>query len=289
MSDRNGALPLVRLMQAYGFDWVWMDGDRGAAFHGYFSVRKGEAARFVDPFEADGTFRPVTALLEEVLEPGPAARPVPARRRVRREAAAFGRRAREAAAVARSPGRAPRARRISPAASRSRWPRSRRRHTSSSGGVGGNGTVPAAQARPAAVPVAGILVSGKSLGGVQLGDTTSDVRKLWGHRFVVCEGCEPTTWFYWSTPSTGVGVEFRHGRVTGVYTLGLTAGWRSTDGLKVGSYMSTKELQEKSVWRNCSGYSAKLERSRDAVTSIFTVGPMVYGFSLTRPDESVCQ
>jgi len=42
--------------------------------------------------------------------------------------------------------------------------------------------------------------------------------------------------------------------------------------------LSRKELQEKSVWKSCPGYSAKLETSPDAVTSVFTVGPVVYGF-----------
>ena len=56
-------------------------------------------------------------------------------------------------------------------------------------------------------------------------------------------------------------MEFRHGRVTGVYTLGAKVGWRSEDGLKVGGYMSAKELHEKSVWKSCPGYSAKLEQS----------------------------
>ena len=113
-SQRNGALPFVRLMQSYGFDWVWLDGDRGAAFHGYFSARNGEAARFVDPFEPDGRFRPMPALLDEVLEPGPVAQPLPARRRMPRELVAFGRRhlrrAGKPGLAARSPGREPRTR-----------------------------------------------------------------------------------------------------------------------------------------------------------------------------------
>jgi hypothetical protein len=158
------------------------------------------------------------------------------------------------------------------------------------GGIGGKG-VTAAQATPAKLPVTGILVNGESLGGLRLGDTKADVRKLWGHRFTVCSTCEPETWFYWypSRDRGGIGVEFRKGEVTGVYTLGRTVGWRSTDGLKVGGYMSDEEMHEKSVWKNCSGYSAKLETSHDAVTSVFTVGPVVWGFSLTRPSESVCQ
>src|SRR5262249_49275193 len=92
MTQRNGAMAFVQLMQSYGFDWVWLDGDRGAAFHSYFSARNSEAARFVDPLGADGTFRPVTAVLDEVLEPGPVAQPLPARRRMPRELVAFARR-----------------------------------------------------------------------------------------------------------------------------------------------------------------------------------------------------
>jgi hypothetical protein len=297
-SQRNGGLPFVRLMQSYGFDWVWLDGDRGAAFHGYFSARNGEAARFVDPFEADGRFRPMTALLDEVLEPGPVAQPLPARRRMPRELVAFGRRHLRRPSVPRL-GLA----RVRPAGSRARAglagglafgtaavAASAYVLTGGIGGHNGSLALQSAQAKPATLPRAGVLVSGESLGGVRLGDTTATVRKLWGHRFTVCEGCEPTTWFYWYPSSdAGAGVEFRHGHVTGVYTLGAKVGWRSEDGLKVGGYMSNKEMHEKSIWRSCTGYSAKLETSGNAVTSIFTVGPMVYGFSLTRPSESVCR
>jgi hypothetical protein len=39
----------------------------------------------------------------------------------------------------------------------------------------------------------------------------------------------------------------------------------------------------------CNGYSAKVHAaSRNVVTSILTIGPTVYGFALTRPNESVC-
>ena len=285
---RSGSQPFVRLMLSYGFDWVWVDGDRGAAFHGYFTARDGEAARFVDPFEADGRFRSVYAVLDEVLEPGPVAQPLPSRRRVSRKLVAF-------AARRHRPIRTTGARR-----------RTTGRRAGLAGGLafvsaaiaasayvlvgGSGGGVQPAQAKPAALPAAGLLVSGQSLGGVRLGDTQSTVRRLWGHRFTVCEGCRPTTWFFWyRSGDAGAGVEFRHGRVTGIYTLGAKVGWRSEDGLKVGGYMSAKELHEKSVWKNCQGYSAKLESSGNAVTSIFTVGPMVYGFSLTRPSESVCR
>ena len=252
-------------MLAYGFDWVWLDGDRGAAFHSYFSARDGEAARFVDPFEADGRFRPVAALLGDVLEPGPVVQPVPERRRTGRAAFAAmrpaGGRARAGLAGAAAFTMAG----IAAAA------------YLLVGGIGGKG-VQAAQAKPATIPATGILVSGESLGGVRLGDTRTEVRNLWGHKFTVCEGCEPTTWFYWyPSGESGLGVEFRQGQVTGVYTLGRTVGWRSTDGLKIGGYMSNKELQEKSVWKSCPGYSAKLETTPDAVDLGVHRRAVVYG------------
>ena len=235
---RNGALPFVRAMHAYGFDWIWLDGDRGAAFHGYFSAREGHSARFVDPFEARRPFpvRSHPARRSARARPGRqagAGAPPGGHAGVRRDAAAGGRA--RATWRARQPSRSP--------ASPPRVPaRGRRRRERRSGCPG----------KAATIPATGILVSGESLGGVRLGDRRSDVRRLWGHKFIVCEGCEPTTWFYWyPSGESGLGVEFRHGQVTGVYTLGRTVGWRSTDGLKIGGYMSNKELQEKSVWKNC--------------------------------------
>jgi len=144
--------------------------------------------------------------------------------------------------------------------------------------------------RPPALPVHGILVSGQSLGGVHLGDTANTVRVLWGHKFTICEGCKPTTWFYFRTKGdpVGAGVTFRHGRVTGIYTLGMTHGWRTADGVKVGDILSSPALNDQGKWKLCAGYSAKSKRSSNAVTSILTVGPAVYGFSLTRPNESIC-
>jgi hypothetical protein len=290
--SRNGALPFVRVMQAYGFDWVWFDGDRGAAFHGFFSVRNGEAARFVDPFAEDGSFRPLAAVLSEVLEPGPVAQPVPERRRV----AGFAREHMPSTAWLRPAGAQLRSRAAAAVAVALAV-------LAALGGgayalfgglaeqkVGGALALQSAQAKPAALPQEGVLVSGESLAGVRLGDTTDEVRKLWGKNFTVWEGHKPTTWFYFAETGdpVGAGVVFREGRVTAVFTLGAKRGWRTAEGVKVGDYLSTQLLHDEGNWTVCAGYSAKSEESDDAVTSILAVGPVVYGFSLTRPDESVC-
>ena len=132
----------------------------------------------------------------------------------------------------------------------------------------------------------------KAMGGVrQQFSTAAEVRRMWGKNFTVWEGHKPTTWFYLypTGDPVGAGVTFRNGRVTAVFTLGMKVGWRTDDGLRVGDLMSHKTMNDDSDWTLCSGYSAKSERTGDAVTSILTVGPAIYGFSLTRPSESVCR
>src|SRR5262245_1749301 len=61
------ALQLVELMQANGFEWIWLDGDRGAALHAALGDAGELAPRLVDVFEPDGTFRPLELVLREVL------------------------------------------------------------------------------------------------------------------------------------------------------------------------------------------------------------------------------
>ena len=48
----------------------------------------------------------------------------------------------------------------------------------------------------AAAPRAGIVVPGKSLGGLSLGATTAQVRSAWGSRFGVCRDCRVQTWYF---------------------------------------------------------------------------------------------
>ncbi len=61
---------LLELLCSRGAEWFWFDGDRGA------TRPRGIAAepRFVDPFEPNGAFRPVTALAAEILSPAESTR-----------------------------------------------------------------------------------------------------------------------------------------------------------------------------------------------------------------------
>ncbi len=143
----------------------------------------------------------------------------------------------------------------------------------------------------AALPRQGILVSNESLAGIRLGDSRAAVKKLWGGHFTRCGGCTPETWFYFYPPPAdpvGAGVEFASGKVVAVFTLGSPAGWRTSNGIKVGEILGFPRAGDPQ-WLSCNGYSAKPEaRSGTAVTSILTQGAAVYGFALTRPSVSPC-
>lgn len=137
-----------------------------------------------------------------------------------------------------------------------------------------------------------MLVPGKSLGGVRLGDTTTTVAKRWGPSYTKCAVCAATTWLYTfeARVGTGAAVSFRRGRAVAVFTLGVPGGWRTTRGVALGD--PTEKLVAAYAalrWHTCIGYGALSMRHRKVVTSIYTFGEYVYGFALTRPAEPVCQ
>lgn len=143
-----------------------------------------------------------------------------------------------------------------------------------------------------ALPSQGVLVPGKHLGGVELGDTQRDVRVRWGARFTRCSVCSQPTWLYTyrSGNPAGAAVVFRAGRVSAVYTLGAPRGWRTSRGLRLRDPATRIEpLYGTLPWRRCAGYGALSIRRGGAVASIYTYGDSVYGFALTRPGDPVCQ
>ena len=143
----------------------------------------------------------------------------------------------------------------------------------------------------AAAPVHGTLALGKSLGGVQLGDTPAAVRARWGSGYTRCRMCPADTWVYMIRGSrlAGAAVTFRSGRVAAVFTLGAPVGWRSSRGPAVGDPADACHGPVQGLsYSRCVGYGA-LSARRNVVTSIYTFGDAVYGFALTRPWEPVCQ
>src|SRR5947207_13832565 len=89
----------------------------------------------------------------------------------------------------------------------------------------------------AALPRAGTLVPGRSLGGLRIGETARDVRAALGTSYGVCRGCARTTWYftYRSFDRHGLAVELEGGRVAGLYTVCKPDGWRRTRGLRLGA------------------------------------------------------
>jgi hypothetical protein len=161
--------------------------------------------------------------------------------------------------------------------------------------------VPQHHAGNAAVtlPLRGILVPGKTLAGVALGDSVKSVKTRWGGSYRICKSCNEKssgrqTWFYTylrDAQSLGAAVTFsRQGKVVAVFTLGSPAGWRTQEGLLLGEQIDrVVDLYGHLKWRVCIGYGALSMNKPGIVTSIYTNGEAVYGFALTAPNEPVCQ
>ena len=94
------------------------------------------------------------------------------------------------------------------------------------------GAVAFAGAASAAPPGAGVLVPGRSLGGIALGTTKAALERSWGRAYGVCKGCRRETWYfnYYAFQPRGAGVEFRAGKVAAIFTLYQPAGWRTNRG-----------------------------------------------------------
>ena len=144
-----------------------------------------------------------------------------------------------------------------------------------------------------ALPPAGVLAPGTSLGGVRLGDTRAAVVARWGGGFGVCRSCTESTLYFNRHPyePQGAGVTFQQGRVVAVFTLWSPPGWRTTKGLVLGDDAARVTEVYGALPRSpCSGYDAYLlPTRRAAVTAIYVAGPTVWGFGLMRPSQPLCR
>jgi len=260
-------LAYVEVMRGLGFEWIWMDGDRGAAYDSFVAEGATDPPRFVDAFEPEGTFRALERVVDDVRR----RRVLPRRRRTKGRGSVLARPALAGVVAVAAVGAA-------------------------TGGAYLAGVFTAAKPvrvsvahNPAGIfPVNGILVPGQSLGGIRLGDTGGKVLTLWGRNFTMLPG-QPMTWLYMSPTGDpyGAGVSFREGKVTAIFTLGGITGWRRSDGLRVGQIFP-KFNDPNGSTTACVGYGAISSHAGDAVSSVLMQGQSVYGFALTRPSEPVC-
>jgi len=147
---------------------------------------------------------------------------------------------------------------------------------------------PAAQA----APTRGELVPGRSLGGLELGATKTDVRAAWGMRFGRCRSCRRETWYFNFRPfePKGLGVEFRGGRVAALFTLGRPDGWRTPEGLRLGDHVArVTEAYGALARRECGAYYALTLPARGAVSAFYVSGDRVWAFGLIDRRSAVCR
>jgi len=153
-------------------------------------------------------------------------------------------------------------------------------------------TAAARETQPAALPTRAELVPGRSLGGVRLGMTPTQVRSLWGKRFGVCRNCAQRTWYftYRAFQPQGAAVSFRGGRVDAIWTLWSPEGWRTGDGsLRLGADDSrVTAVVGPAVTIPCGSYTALL-RTRRVTTVYYLFGGKLWAFGLMRSEATPCR
>jgi hypothetical protein len=144
----------------------------------------------------------------------------------------------------------------------------------------------------AALPKAGALVPGRSLGGVRLGETTPKVRAALGNSYGVCRSCAVTTWYFTYRPFDrhGLAVELVGGRVSGLYTIWKPNGWRTPAGLRLGaSEADLQQLAGPLVPIVCSGYEARVRDGGDVRTVYYVLRGRLWGFGLLPAYANPCR
>jgi len=150
----------------------------------------------------------------------------------------------------------------------------------------------AAPAAAAAPPSTGLLVPGRSLGGLALGATEAQVEAAWGRAYGRCRSCARETWYfnYFAFQPRGAGVEFRRGRVAAIFTLYEPTGWRTRVGLELGDPVARVTSTYGSLTRTeCGGYYALVLPRRGAVTAFYVLDGRLWAFGLSRPALPICR
>ncbi len=144
----------------------------------------------------------------------------------------------------------------------------------------------------AAPPQSGIVVPGRTFGGLTLGASRAQVRAAWGSRHGVCRDCLEQTWYFNLRPfePQGAGVAFRRGRVVALFTVWSPPGWRTNRGLRIGDTAARiAGLYGPLLRTDCGTYAVLTLRSGRTTTSFYVVDEQVWGFGLSRLAEPVCR
>jgi hypothetical protein len=129
------------------------------------------------------------------------------------------------------------------------------------------------------LPARIVLLPGRSLGGISLGETRSAVASALGRNFASCRSCPETTWLYEDrVRSYGLAVRFDLHGVAAIFTLGSTAPPESSVPASLGrTYPRFRR-------RSCGGELALVQQLRRAVTVVWGPGDYI----IARPGEDAC-
>lgn len=145
----------------------------------------------------------------------------------------------------------------------------------------------------AALPEPGTLVPGRTLAGIRIGEPATGVRATLGHRYGLCQGCSVTTWYFNYRPfdEHGLGVEFRRGRVSAIYTLWQPPGWHAQSGLPLGAVQAqVTQVAGTLIPVQCTGgYEALVTDTHAVRTAYYIVDGKLWGFGLVPALESPCR
>jgi hypothetical protein len=144
----------------------------------------------------------------------------------------------------------------------------------------------------AALPKAGKLVPGRSLGGIRLAESPASVRSALGTFYGSCRSCSHKTWYftYRAFDKHGLAVEFTGARVSAVYTLWRPAGWTAPHKLGFGSTpLAVHSLAHTTRTITCHGYEALVRDSAHVRTAYYLFAGGLWGFGLFRAGASPCR
>ncbi len=142
------------------------------------------------------------------------------------------------------------------------------------------------------LPKAGVLVPGRSLGGVSLGVPAAKVVSTLGTFYGVCDGCSRTTWYftYGRWQQSGLAVELASGRVTGLYTVWNPPGWRTRSGLQLGAVEAqVTQLAKAPLTVVCSNASALVRDVARSRTVYYILDGKLWGFGLFARGSDPCR
>jgi hypothetical protein len=128
------------------------------------------------------------------------------------------------------------------------------------------------------LPIRTVLVPGRSLDGVALGEAPARVQSELGPNYSTCSNCNETTWLfqYEGGEPPAIEVKFRSGAVSAVATLGSASGSPSI--------ASPEKVYRGFRQRLCDSRPALSLYTRHAVTVVWRAG----GFTLARPADHPC-